>query len=172
MVIVASPDKPGTVDAFYDDTVHGADRHSLNMNHLWFAFTLADKVITTATPLEALKQFAGLNVQLESPIEEAFWREYLNARPAELDGLTPQHPVLQGRYRIDFALPEEKIGIELDGYQWHSSPQAFTQDRARQRQLDLASWRIIRFSGAEINNNVSGCLRQAAEIVASIRGAR
>ncbi|MEV7849569.1 DUF559 domain-containing protein [Streptomyces sp. NPDC088183] len=80
-----------------------------------------------------------------------------------------QHSALGGRYRIDFALPNDKIGIELDGYIWHSDRKAFTQDRARQRCLELGGWRIIRFSGAEVNADASACVRQAAELVAAHR---
>jgi very-short-patch-repair endonuclease len=163
-VIVASPEKPGTVDDFYEDAVEGRDRHTLGMHHLWFAFTLADVVITTATPLEALKQFADLTPRLESPIEEAFWRAYLSARPPALKGLVAQYEVPGGRYRLDFALPEAKIGIELDGYAYHSSREAFTHDRKRERDLELAGWRIIRFSGSEINKSAGGCVREAAQL--------
>ncbi|WP_078965870.1 endonuclease domain-containing protein [Streptomyces aureocirculatus] len=82
--------------------------------------------------------------------------------------LEAQHPVFGGRYRIDFALPKQKIGIELDGYAWHSSPEAFTRDRARQRELELDGWRIVRFSGSEITKDAADCVRQAAAFAASI----
>ncbi|MGW5508235.1 endonuclease domain-containing protein [Streptomyces albogriseolus] len=88
--------------------------------------------------------------------------------PHELNGLRAQHPVFGGRYRIDFALPKQKIGIELDGYAWHSSPEAFTRDRARQRELELDGWRIVRFSGSEIIKDADDCVRQAAAFAASI----
>ncbi|UPZ27689.1 DUF559 domain-containing protein [Streptomyces sp. LRE541] len=168
-VIVASPEKPGMVNDFYQDAMSGRDSHALCMHNLWFAFTLADTFIKASTPLEALKQYADLNPQLESPIEEAFWREFLTSKPEELNGLKAQQPVFDGRYRIDFALPDDKIGIELDGYTWHSNPKAFTQDRARQRELELHGWRIIRFSGAEVNSDAGDCVRQAAQLAASFR---
>jgi very-short-patch-repair endonuclease len=164
IVIVASPEKPGTVNDFYEDAVDGINRHALSMHDLWFAFTLADMVIKAATPLEALKQFADLNPKLESPIEEAFWRAYLDARPPALEGLKAQHEALGGQYRLDFALPDAKIGIELDGYAYHSTPEAFTRDRRRERDLELAGWRIIRFSGSEVNRDADDCIRQAAEL--------
>lgn len=166
-IIVASPEEAGQVDDFYEDAVEGVDSHTLGMHNLWFAFTLADVVIKASTPLAALKHYADLNPQLDSPIEEEFWHEYQRARPGELAGLKAQHSVLKGKYRIDFALPEKKIGIELDGHAYHSDPKTFTQDRARQRDLELHGWRIIRFSGREINKDVSGCVRAAAELVAS-----
>lgn len=166
-VVVASPEKPAMADDFYEDVGEGRDTRALGMHHLWFAFTLADTVITAATPLEALKQYADLNPELDSPIEKEFWREYLRTKPAELVGLKAQHPVFEGRYRLDFALPDRKIGIELDGHQFHSDPKTFTQDRVRQRELELNGWRLIRFSGSEINRNVGECMREAAQLAAS-----
>jgi very-short-patch-repair endonuclease len=38
---------------------------------------------------------------------------------------------------------------------WHSSPEAFTRDRARQRELELDGWRIVRLIGSEITKDAS-----------------
>ncbi|MFI1227592.1 MULTISPECIES: endonuclease domain-containing protein [unclassified Streptomyces] len=101
-------------------------------------------------------------------MEKTFWQTCRRLGLQELRGLKPQHPVFGGRYRLDFALPERKIGIELDGSTWHSSPEAFTRDRARQRELELDGWRIIRFSGSEITKDAAGCVRQTAELAARV----
>jgi very-short-patch-repair endonuclease len=69
-----------------------------------------------------------------------------------------------GRRRIDFAIPDRKIGIELDGHATHSSTQAIADDRRRQRRLESAGWRIIRFGGAEVYADANGCVRQAAAL--------
>lgn len=118
--------------------------------------------------IAAERALAAASPKLDSPIEETFWQACRRLGLQELRGLKSQHPVFDGRYRLDFALPERKIGIELDGYTWHSSPEAFTRDRARQRELELDGWRIIRFSGSEITKDVVGCVRQAAELAARI----
>ncbi|MEV7076675.1 DUF559 domain-containing protein [Streptomyces sp. NPDC093990] len=168
-IVVASPENAGTIDDFYNDAMEGRNAHVLGMHNLWFAFTLADISIQASTPLEALKQYSDLNPKLESPIEEAFWRAHQEAKLPELRGLKAQHPVFGGRYRVDFALPDDKICIELDGHAYHSSPEAFTRDRARHRELELDGWRLIRFSGSEINKNPAGCLREAAQLVARFK---
>ena len=107
--------------------------------------------------------------RLDSPIERRFWDAYISTGlwRAELAGLVSQHPVLGGRYRLDFALPQHRVGIELDGYEYHSSRNAFTRDRARQRAIEVAGWRVIRFSGAEINEDPHACVHQAATSVAA-----
>lgn len=135
------------------------------LDDLWFAASCATFAITAKTPREALELIAeNMFPDFDSPIEEAFWKACFELAPKELHGLKPQHPVFDGRYRVDFALPDKKIGIELDGYAWHSDRETFTKDRARQRELEADGWRLIRFSGAEINADPGGCVRQAAAL--------
>lgn len=103
-----------------------------------------------------------------SPIERLFWAAHLRLGLPELNGLVPQHPV--ARYRIDFALPGRKAGIELDGHASHSSPRAIAHDRKRQRDLEAGGWHIIRFGGSEVHRDADGCVRQAARLI-RMRGA-
>ncbi|MFE7077902.1 DUF559 domain-containing protein [Streptomyces sp. NPDC057620] len=134
------------------------------IDDLWFAFECGTPTLSS-TPRGALTWIAEKHPRLESPIEQAFWNTHLRTRLPALSGLRSQVPALRGRYRIDFALPSKKIGIELDGYAWHSSREAFTKDRERQRALELDGWRIIRFSGAEVNGDTEHCVKQAAALV-------
>jgi very-short-patch-repair endonuclease len=97
-----------------------------------------------------------------SPIERQFWISYIGLQPKELNGLIPQCEA--GRYRIDFAIPDRKFGIELDGHASHSSTAAIARDRKRQRDLEMAGWRIIRFGGSEVYHDAAECVRQAAEM--------
>lgn len=103
-----------------------------------------------------------------SPIERLFWDAYREFTPdlyPEIAGLVPQHPA--GRYRLDFALPGRRTGIELDGFASHSSTRAIASDRQRQRDLERAGWRIIRFGGSEVYHDAAECVRQAASLVRS-----
>jgi very-short-patch-repair endonuclease len=106
-----------------------------------------------------------------SPIERQFWDAWLAApgRYPALAGLVAQHKA--GRYRLDFALPAQRIGIELDGFASHSSTADITRDRQRQRELEADGWRIIRFGGAEVYQDAAGCVRQAARLASLYRGA-
>jgi very-short-patch-repair endonuclease len=161
-IVIAAPEPPET---FEDMGGHGFELLDSPINDLWFAFSCAGYTLTTETPREAIELIANsLFPALESPIEEAFWKAYREKTPQELNGLKPQHAVLNGKYRLDFALPTKKIGIELDGYAWHSDRETFTKDRARQRELELDGWRLIRFSGSEINADADDCVRQAAAL--------
>ena len=59
-----------------------------------------------------------------------------------------QHHV--GRHRIDFAYPEVKLAIEVDGFEVHGTPQAFQRDLARQNRLVAAGWRVLRFTWLDV----------------------
>lgn len=100
---------------------------------------------------------------IESPIEQSFWRSHQKLRQHALAGLVRQYKV--GPYRLDFALPYKKVGIELDGHLTHSSPGAIADDRRRQRWLESQGWYIIRFGGQEVFVDADDCVRQAAYLV-------
>ncbi len=48
-----------------------------------------------------------------------------------------------GRYRLDFAWPEQQVGLECDGWEHHGTRSAFVDDRARLAELAAARWRIL-----------------------------
>lgn len=107
-------------------------------------------------------------VQEMSPIERQFWDAHTWLALPELKGLVPEYRT--AGFRIDFALPELKIGIELDGFASHSSTKDIVRDRQRQRALEAAGWYIIRFGGSEVHHDAERCARQAATLVATRRG--
>jgi very-short-patch-repair endonuclease len=51
---------------------------------------------------------------------------------------------------IDFAWPEVKLGVEADGYKWHSGRRQWQSDMARQNALAEVGWLILRFSWDDI----------------------
>jgi len=94
----------------------------------------------------------------ESPIEISFLAA-IRAHP-DLAGFKPQIPTKNNKYRIDFGDPTTKIGVELDGYEYHSTKEQFVADRKRQRALEMEGWRIIRFSGSEVHADAADCALQ------------
>lgn len=74
--------------------------------------------------------------------------EYTNAVPGR-------------RFRIDIAIPSVKLGIEVDGWQFHGKYKAdFTKDRVRQNLLVINGWRILRFTANQIRTELAMCLDQ------------
>jgi very-short-patch-repair endonuclease len=105
----------------------------------------------------------------ESPVEKLFWEACRDSWPYyRFDDLVPQHPVNAGgnQFYLDFALldqdrPDCHIGFEIDGHATHSSPQAIARDRQRQRLLEQAGWKIIRFGGSEVYHDAGRCAAEA-----------
>lgn len=58
--------------------------------------------------------------------------------------LYPQYPALN--YHLDFGNPGLKIGLELDGKQFHNKQ----RDIKRDAELNRAGWKIYRITGAEM----------------------
>lgn len=52
----------------------------------------------------------------------------------------------------DFAWPELKLIVETDGWAAHGTRRAFAGDRRRDRRLDAAGWRVIRFTWYEVEH--------------------
>lgn len=98
----------------------------------------------------------------ESPIEEMFW----DAAAKALPGIEPAYSV--GPYRLDFAIPDRKVGIELDGHEYHSTVDQRTSDAQRQRWLERQGWRLLRFTGAEVFASPGGCVVEVEAFLASM----
>lgn len=98
----------------------------------------------------------GARNKIASPIEAIFWMwwntlESVSGIPHfELES---QHEVEAGgsRYRLDFAIPEFSIGIELDGHEFHEkTKEQVTYRNQRDRHLQAAGWTVFHFSGSEL----------------------
>lgn len=75
-------------------------------------------------------------------------------RRYSLPAPAPEHTVLdeQGQFvaRVDFAYPELRYAIEVDGYEPHTAVRAFEHDRVRQNDLIDQGWTVHRFTWSEI----------------------
>lgn len=80
----------------------------------------------------------------ESPIESILLREF------HLLGFysTPQYKV--GNYRIDLAFLKERVAIECDGKEWHSTNDQIENDKKKDEFLKSEGWKVIRITGSDI----------------------
>jgi very-short-patch-repair endonuclease len=63
-------------------------------------------------------------------------------------------------HEVDFLWREQKLIVEVDGFAYHSSRQAFERDRRRDARLQ-AGFRVIRFTYLQIVNEaraITACL--------------
>jgi len=75
----------------------------------------------------------------------------------------PQYPVKFGseEYTIDFAMPDIKLGIEVDGELFHSTDEQVASDRQRDSKLSSLGWTVVRFTDREVDSE----MRQVMETV-------
>lgn len=94
----------------------------------------------------------------ESVIHTILFAEVIKNWPHAVAEYPAQVP---GRkFRLDIAFVEKRLCVELDGWQYHGKHLAdFKRDRRRQNLLVMHGWRILRFSAADIHQDLEGCLR-------------
>ena len=74
-------------------------------------------------------------------------------RQAGLRDWKPNFPVWTGGELVgvvDVAFPAKKIAIEVDGWAYHSDVDRFRRDRARQNDLIMLGWTVLRFTWADL----------------------
>ena len=81
---------------------------------------------------------------------------------------TFQHEVWHGgRFvaRVDAAYADRKLAIEVDGFEHHSSPDAFQRDRTRQNRLVALGWTVLRFTWDDVVRRPASVAAQIAEAI-------
>ena len=71
--------------------------------------------------------------------------------------IKPEHPFFPGRrWRIDFAIVDKKIGIEIEGGVWangrHTRGKGFIDDMEKYNAAVTLGWVILRFTPQDLNN--------------------
>lgn len=82
-------------------------------------------------------------------------------------------PIQQLRVRLprgdntypDFAWPDRRRIVEVDGFESHRDPVAFQRDLDRQNQLMDLGWEIRRFTASDIRNNPESVMSELTEFV-------
>lgn len=93
-----------------------------------------------------------------SPLEQMFYElAFLDLH------IYPQHPV--GKYRLDFAIPDKRVAIELDGHEYHKTKYQRAHDAKRDRWLYGQGWHVLRFTGTEIHQNLDRCIDEICALV-------
>ncbi len=66
--------------------------------------------------------------------------------------------------RIDLAHVPLRVAIEIDGWKFHGNPRADAEDKARQVELSVRGWRVLRFTWGQL-------IGRSAWVVQSVRRA-
>ncbi|MET0700527.1 MAG: DUF559 domain-containing protein, partial [Mycobacterium sp.] len=79
-----------------------------------------------------------------------------------ITGWKTNYPV--GDDVVDVAFPECKLAIEIDGWAFHSDPDVFRHDRARQNRISLLGWQVLRFTWRDL-------VEQPERVIAELQAA-
>lgn len=103
----------------------------------------------------------------ESVLETRLFRLLKRAR---IDGLVSQHEIMdaEGAFvaRVDFAIPTERIAIEVDGYRWHSGRGRWERDLARRNRLTALGWQVLHVTSRDIDQGAEQIIRTLREAAA------
>jgi very-short-patch-repair endonuclease len=107
----------------------------------------------------------------ESPLEDQLWSQLKRLRiPAERQEFTE---VDGNCFALDFAVycSRGNLAIETDGDTWHANPQKAAQDNVRDNALKKSGWNVLRFSSAQIMEQLADyCLPTIIETINSLGG--
>lgn len=78
------------------------------------------------------------------------------------------------KWRLDFAWPEQKVAVELEGGIWtggrHTRAKGFQGDCHKHNALIAAGWRPFRFTADDLRKDPVGCCELVATALATPRG--
>lgn len=158
--------------------------HTASNDHRFLLKTAAAAYRATGGSMARVEAAIRSGASAESPIEAIFAAWFTTARDRMLQDfprfalkLRPQ-VWIDGpdgaRYRMDFSLePMDdwlagalesasiplRLGIELDGHDYHERTKAQVTDRNRRdRDLSGQRWRMLHFSGSELHRSPMACV--------------
>jgi very-short-patch-repair endonuclease len=154
--VAARPDRRDRVDAIFDTAIVQAAKDEASQ----VAANVASRTHS------AFLYHMRFSSRAESPIEAVFWIWWQTVHSLDErlhDDEKPrgavQHAVDAGgrRYRLDFAIPDAKIAVELDGHDFHEkTKEQVTYRNMRDRDLQAAGWTVLHFSGSELLKGALG----------------
>lgn len=105
-------------------------------------------------PIKELKSVSKLQGSGLSPLEEMF---ALQLRAMKWPEARREYRFHTKRmWRLDFAWPEQKIGVEIEGGVWsggrHTTGVGFTLDCEKYAEAMCDGWRILRVTGSQVEN--------------------
>ena len=93
-------------------------------------------------------------------------RLWLQLRAKRFEGVKFRNQKVVGRYIVDFAANDPKLVIELDG-DTHAFQAEY--DDARTRFLESEGYRVLRYTNAEIMQNLDGVVTDLAGAIEEMR---
>lgn len=108
--------------------------------------------------LRALLQRSAGPALTRSEAEDRFLRLVRKARLAE-----PDTNVRIAKAEVDFLWRDARLVVEVDGFAYHSSPDAFERDRRRDAILTAAGYRVLRTTWRQIVDEPEAVIARVAQ---------
>lgn len=128
------------------------------------------RLVFIPTSLERLRRAQEINDLFRtSPIEDRLYAAMKDVGlPAERQYLVRERT----GHMLDLALfcHDGNLDIECDGEHYHSGRGKAIEDRTRDNDLTSGGWRILRFSGSEINHDPGSCLELVRRTIRRLGG--
>jgi very-short-patch-repair endonuclease len=146
---------------------NGLRRNLLDIAAIW---RRVDELGDLRPGSKRVRGVLGFRVAGDRPAESVLETRFRHlVRGAGLPMPTPQFEIrVNGSTaRVDFAYPEFRLAIELDGAAYHSSSRARGRDRLRENQLVALGWRVLRFTWEDVRDqpaavlNAMRCVQEA-----------
>jgi very-short-patch-repair endonuclease len=78
----------------------------------------------------------------------------------------PQTNARVAGLEVDFAWPALRIAVEVDGFEFHGSREAFQRDHDRDRNLAAAGFQVLRFTWRQLTRDADATLAALAATIA------
>ena len=97
----------------------------------------------------------AVQIMSESTLEARFELAWRTMAP---EGAPPCHPEYAFHpsrgWLFDFAWPEQRVAVEIDGGQWmsHGGRHSRDSDREKLNQAAVLGWRVLHYSGAMLQD--------------------
>jgi very-short-patch-repair endonuclease len=114
---------------------------------------------------KAIRQAEFLNLPLgaEAGVETELTRSRLERRFLALCRRhrqpRPEVNVRIGPYEVDFLWRDRRLVVEVDGWESHRTRSAFEEDRARDAQLKVLGYEVVRFTWRQVTDDPSGIVQ-------------
>jgi very-short-patch-repair endonuclease len=82
----------------------------------------------------------------------------------------PEVNVKVDRYEVDFLWRDQRLVVEVDGWDSHRSRSAFEEDRARDARLAVLGYEVVRFTWRQVTED-AGAVAQTIRLLLRERAA-
>jgi hypothetical protein len=121
---------------------------------------VADRLFATAgqgrNGVGVMRAILGQRDALQNTTESVLESRFLRAlRDHDVPLPVPQYVIRLGYHRVarvDYAYPDAQVAIEVDGLRFHASRRALEADAARQNEIALAGFQVVRFSKRDLDD--------------------